>query len=196
MEHIATILNHLHRAFGTITDVSALARLRTYDEIGIGPIVTEKDRGELMLAIKKKQVVEAAGRKVKLAFEGKSIFVFVNAYRDRYNALYSDMVTRQSEETDFALRRFIARKIVTEGHLVAKSELIHFSEHVDNENARLVREYRYTRDNLAEVLAQTFREYDGEKPLIEFVQERYAPCGVAERDIINQAYKISRSKKM
>lgn len=144
------------------------------------------------MQLKKKQVVEAAGRKAKLAFEGKSIFAFVNAYRDRYNALYSDMVNRQSEETDFALRRFIARKIVTEGDLVAKNELIGFSESLEDENARLVREYRFTRDNLAEVLALVFREYDGEKPLIKFVQERYTPRGESEKETVNAAYKAAK----
>ena len=192
MEHIAAILNHLHRAFGTITDVSVLARLRTYDEIGIGPVVTEQDRSALMLAIEKKQVAEVCGRKCKLAFESKAIFAFVNAYRDRYNALYSDMVNRQSEETDFSLRRFIARKIVTEGELAAKKMLVALSESLEDENARLVREYRYTRANLVEVLAQVFREYDGEKPLIKFVQERYTPRGESEKETVNAAYKAAK----
>lgn len=196
MEHIAAILNHLHRAFGTITDVSVLARLRTYDEIGIGPVVTADDRDALMYAVKQKAWVSAGGKKYSLKADGRAVLAFTNAYRDRCNALYSDMVNRDSEETDFALRRFIARKIVTEGEGAAKAELIGLSESLEDENARMVREYRYTRANLVEVLARTFREYDGEKPLIEFVQERYTPCGDAERDVINEAYKISRSKKM
>jgi len=195
MQAAAAILNHLHRAFGTITDVKVLARLRTYDEIGVGPVVSVQERDEIMAAIQKKHFVWAGGNIYSLKADGRAVIAFLNAYRDRYNALYSDMVHRQSEENDFDLRRFIARKIVTKGEVSAKSELIEMSEEIDGENARLVREYRYTRANLVEVLARTFREYDGEKPLIDFVRDRYPPLGDAEKDIINKAYMAAKLMK-
>lgn len=242
VKRVTSTLTHLHRAFGTFTDISVLAAVKDYDHISAGPIVTAEDRAALMLAIEKKQVVEVTGRKFKLAFEGKAIFAFVNAYRDRYNALYSDCSRKQDEEADFFLRQIIARNIVTIGEdktqkmlvKMSESEIVFTCEHqgpsLDNysidtmyidgikadlpgwgvraisenendpevnarENARLVTEYKFTKNNLAEVLAQVFIRYDGEKPLLDFVQENYKPCGAAEKEIVNRAFvaaKISR----
>ena len=188
MEHLARILNDLHRAFGTITDVSVLARLRTYDEIGIGPIVTAADRDALMLAVKQKQWVTAGGQKISLKADGRAVLAFVNAYRDRYNALWSDMVSRESVETELALYSLIAHKIVKHGETDAKEMLIEMSKKVDDENARFVEAFQYTRANLVQVLAQRFHEYDGEKPLRDHIREHYKPLGPEQADIINKAY--------
>lgn len=242
MEHLARILNDLHRAFGTITDVSVLARLRTYDEIGIGPIVTAADRDALMLAVKQKQWVTAGGQKVSLKADGRAVLAFVNAYRDRYNALYSDMVKREEEQIHEILCGMIAAKIIREGEDAAKQMLIDMSSpdivfsfeerelwpkdgqpttmHINGikadlpwwavrdisrqeddpevdakENRRLVEAFKYTRANLVQVLAQRFREYDGEKKLVDHIREHYKPLGPEQSKTINEAYKLSRSKK-
>lgn len=195
MEHLARILNDLHRAFGTITDVSVLARLRTYDEIGIGPIVTEKDRVELMLAVKQKHWITAGGKKISLKADGRAVLAFVNAYRDRYNALWSDMVNNYRVETELTLYSLIAHKIVKHGETAAKEMLIEMSKKFEDENARLVEAFRHTRANLVQVLAQRFHEYDGEKALMDHIREHYKPLGPEQAKTINEAYKLSRSKK-
>ena len=208
--NVANILNALHRAFGTITDVRVLAKCRDYADIERGPIVTESDRAEIMLAAQKRFVFDVGGAKVKLKEDGRAVVAFVNAYRDSYNALYSDMVSRDADDTNAALDGLIARTMVTQGERAAMQMLIEMSgsedfftdqtppwikreiEHADQSefNARLLERYRHTKANLVEVLSLSFREYQGD--LIGFVRERYAPIGETEKHAVNAAYKLAK----
>ena len=113
-------LTAIHRRFGTITDISLLARL-SVDELYDGPMLLPDDVTRLKHGLDNGAWEKWEG--IVFARDGRKVLAFARQYADAYNHAWSEKI-REGNEISFRIYvRWALRWIITADHATAKQKL-------------------------------------------------------------------------
>jgi hypothetical protein len=215
-------LTAIHRRFGTITDISLLARL-SVDELYDGPMLLPDDVTRLKWGLDN-GAWEKWGDLV-FARDGRKVLAFARQYADAYNNAWSEKI-REGNEISFRIYvRWALRWIITADHATAKQKLYELAisepdeqgweylkqwgvakmirnmEPNENEQKESIREmakvFIEARDNPQPHLERLWLEMFesmGIGGAISWLQEFWEPASPEAKEAINAAYVAAKRK--
>lgn len=215
-------LTAIHRRFGTITDISLLARL-SVDELYDGPMLLPDDVTRLKLGLDT-GAWEKWGDLV-FARDGRLVLAFARQYATAYNNAWSEKI-REGNEISFRIYvRWALRWIITADHATAKQKLYELAisepdeqgweylkqwgvakmirnmEPNENEQKESIREmakvFIEARDNPQPHLERLWLEMFesmGIGGAISWLQEFWEPASPEAKEAINAAYVAAKRK--
>jgi len=214
-------LSAIHRRFGTITDISLLARL-SVDELYDGPMLLPDDVTRLKWGFEN-GAWEKWGDLV-FARDGRKVLAFARQYATAYNNAWGEVIRRGNAESFEIYVRYALKWIVTVGLDTARAKMreLHESEltaedwavlteigggwiarmEIDPETeiqqGRVIaRAFIEARDNMETHLEKLWLELFAEKGIDgakAWMKEFWTPASPEAKEAINAAYVAAKRK--
>ena len=214
-------LTAIHRRFGTITDISLLARL-SVDELYDGPMLLPDDVTRLMWGLEN-GAWEKWGDLV-FARDGRKVLAFARQYADAYNNAWSEVIRRGNAESFKMYVRYALKWMVTVGLDTARAKMreLHESELPADDWAELTemgggwiarmeidpeteiqqgrviaRAFIEARDNMEKHLEKLWLELFAERGIDgarSWMKEFWTPASPEAKEAINAAYVAAKMK--
>ena len=214
-------LSEIHRRFGTITDISLLARL-SVDELYDGPMLLPDDVTRLKWGFEN-GAWEKWGDLV-FARDGRKVLAFARQYATAYNNAWGEVIRRGNAESFEIYVRYALKWIVTVGLDTARAKMreLHESEltaedwavlteigggwiarmEIDPETeiqqGRVIaRAFIEARDNMETHLEKLWLELFAEKGIDgakAWMKEFWTPASPEAKEAINAAYVAAKRK--
>ena len=214
-------LTAIHRQYGTITDISLLARL-SMDELYNGPMLLPDDVTRLKWGLD-----NGAWEKwedLVFARDGRKVLAFARQYADAYNHAWSEVIRRGNAESFEMYVRYALKWIVTVDLDTARAKMreLHESELTAEDWAALTemggwwiarmeidpeteiqqgrviaRAFIEARDNMEKHLEKLWLELFAEKGVDgvkSWMKEFWTPASQEAKEAINAAYVAAKSK--
>ena len=214
-------LTAIHRRFGTITDISLLARL-SVDELYDGPMLLPDDVARLKWGFDNGAWEKWEG--IVFARDGRLVLAFARQYADAYNNALSEVIRRGNAESFEMYVRYALKWIVTvdldtarakmralyESELTAEdwAELtemgggwiarMEIDPETEIQQGRVIaRSFIEARDNMEKHLEKLWLELFAEKGIDgakSWMKEFWTPASPEAKDAINAAYVAAKMK--
>ena len=214
-------LTAIHRRFGTITDISLLARL-SVDELYDGPMLLPDDVTRLKWGLDS-GAWEKWGDLVFVR-DGRKVLAFARQYADAYNNALSEVIRRGNAESFEIYVRYALKWIVTVGLDTARAKMreLHESEltaedwavlteigggwiarmEIDPETEiqqgrAIARAFIEARDNMEKHLEKLWLELFAERGIDgakAWMKEFWTPASPEAKEAINAAYVAAKRK--
>ena len=215
-------LTAIHRRFGTITDISLLARL-SVDELYDGPMLLPDDVTRLKLGLDT-GAWEKWGDLV-FARDGRLVLAFARQYATAYNNAWGEKI-REGNEISFRIYvRWALRWIITADHATAKQKLYELAISEPDEKgweylkqwgvAKMIRNMEPNPNEQKESISEMAKVFvearDNPQPHLErlwlemfesmgiggaisWLQEFWEPASPEAKEAINAAYVAAKRK--
>ena len=214
-------LTAIHRRFGTITDISLLARL-SVEDLYNGPMLLPDDVTRLKCGLDNGAWEKWDG--IVFARDGRLVLAFARQYADAYNNAWSEVIRRGNAESFEIYVRYALKWIVTVGLDTAHAKMreLHESEltaedwavlteigggwiarmEIDPETeiqqGRVIaRAFIEARDNMEKHLEKLWLELFAERGIDgakAWMKEFWTPASPEAKDAINAAYVAAKMK--
>jgi len=214
-------LTAIHRRFGTITDISLLARL-SIDELYDGPMLLPDDVTRLKWGLDNGAWEKWEG--IVFARDGRKVLAFARQYADAYNNAWSEVIRRGNAESFEMYVRYALKWVVTVDLDTARAKMreLHESEltaddwavlteiggcwiarmEIDPETeiqqGRVIaRAFIEARDNMEKHLEKLWLELFAEKGIDgakSWMKEFWTPASPEAKQAINAAYVAAKMK--
>jgi len=214
-------LTAIHRRFGTITDISLLARL-SVDELYNGPMLLPDDVTRLKHGLDNGAWEKWEG--IVFARDGRLVLAFARQYADAYNHAWGEVIRRGNAESFEMYVRYALKWIVTVGLDTARAKMreLHESELTAEDWAALTemgggwitrmetdpeteiqqgraiaRAFIEARDNMEKHLEKLWLELFAERGIDgakAWMKEFWTPASPEAKEAINAAYVAAKSK--
>lgn len=215
-------LTAIHRRFGTITDISLLARL-SVDELYDGPMLLPDDVTRLKWGLDS----GAWGKWGDLVFarDGRLVLAFARQYATAYNNAWGEKI-REGNEISFRIYvRWALRWIITADHATAKQKLYELAISEPDEKgweylkqwgvAKMIRNMEPNPNEQKESISEMAKVFvearDNPQPHLErlwlemfesmgidgakaWMKEFWTPASPEAKDAINAAYVAAKMK--
>ena len=214
-------LSAIHRRFGTITDISLLARL-SVDELYDGPMLLPDDVTRLKWGFEN-GAWEKWGDLV-FARDGRKVLAFARQYATAYNNAWGEVIRRGNAESFEMYVRYALKWIVTVGLDTARAKMreLHEAEltaedwavlteigggwiarmeidpETETQQGRVIaRAFIEARDNMETHLEKLWLELFAEKGIDgakAWMKEFWTPASPEAKEAINAAYVAAKRK--
>ena len=214
-------LSAIHRRFGTITDISLLARL-SVEDLYNGPMLLPDDVTRLKCGLDNGAWEKWDG--IVFARDGRKVLAFARQYADAYNNAWSEVIRRGNAESFEIYVRYALKWIVTVGLDTARAKMreLHESELTAEDWAALTemgggwitrmetdpeteiqqgraiaRAFIEARDNMEKHLEKLWLELFAERGIDgakAWMKEFWTPASPEAKDAINAAYVAAKMK--
>jgi len=214
-------LTAIHRRFGTITDISLLARL-SVDELYDAPMLLPDDVTRLKHGLDNGAWEKWEG--IVFARDGRLVLAFARQYADAYNHAWGEVIRRGNAESFEMYVRYALKWIVTVGLDTARAKMreLHESELTAEDWAALTemgggwitrmetdpeteiqqgraiaRAFIEARDNMEKHLEKLWLELFAERGIDgakAWMKEFWTPASPEAKEAINAAYVAAKRK--
>jgi hypothetical protein len=221
LDIITARLTAIHRRFGTITDISLLARL-SVDELYDAPMLLPDDVTRLKWGLDNGAWEKWEG--IVFVRDGRKVLAFARQYADAYNNALSEVIRRGNAESFEIYVRYALKWIVTVGLDTARAKMreLHESELTAEDWAALTemgggwitrmeidpeteiqqgrviaRAFIEARDNMEKHLEKLWLELFAERGIDgakAWMKEFWTPASPEAKEAINAAYVAAKRK--